>query len=398
MRRGIINRICISAATLVAVLASVPATGAAVAGPRAVYTETNLPAGNSVLWFARSGSGSLTQMRSYPTGGKGSPNSHAPHFPMVDSQNSVVINPQKTFLFAVNHGSGTITSFRIRRNGSLQPAEVVSSGGTGPASLAIRGDGLMYVVNEAPPANIRGYRVTASGLMRPISGTAKMLANPNASPGQVGFDHTGRFLVLSDRFGGTSDADPDYFEIFRLSRAGLPTALSPVRSLQQEPYAFSFTSRNEMLVTNGANNAPGASITSSYLLSGSGGLSQVAAQPTGQRSGCWLVTSANDRFAFVSNGGSLTILAYSLSPGGSFTNISPGGAIMISGLGGDLALTPRSDFLYVLTVDPSLFLSMNLNARDSIDGFRVGPNGSLTRVGTFAMGQLPFASSGLAAL
>ncbi len=71
---------------------------------------------------------------------------------------------------------------------------------------------------------------------------------------------------------------------------------------------------------------------------------------------------------------------------------------MISGLGGDLALSRGDKFLYVLNVDPSLFLTMDPNARSDVDAFRVGPDGQLTRIGTFAMGELPFTSSGLAAL
>jgi len=397
MARGVISgRFCFVAATVAAVLAAMPAVAnAASAAPRAVYTQTNLPTGNSVLWFARAGDGQLTLSRSYPTGGAGAPNSHS-HFPMTDSSRSLVINPQKTLLFVVNHGSGSVTSFRIRPSGALQRAAMVSSGGTGPASLAIRSDGLLYVVNEAPPARIRGFRVTARGLMSPISGSTRTLANPNSSPGQVGFDAGGRFLVVSDRFAGASEsAQPDYFEIFRLSRAGLPTALPAVPSVPQEPYAFAFTSRNEMVVTDAGNNAPGASFTSSYLFGAGGGLTQVTSEPTRQTAGCWIVITKDDRFAFVSSGFSTTILTYSLSAGGVFRDISP--ITAIGGLGGDLALTSGSEFLYALNTDPKL-LNHDLTARSAIDGFGVGSDGSLTRIGTFAMGKLPFTSSGLAAL
>jgi 6-phosphogluconolactonase (cycloisomerase 2 family) len=396
-----IGRICVLAATVASVLAAAAAAASgASAAPRAVtpavYTQTNLPSGNAVIWFTRSRSGALTQVRAYPTGGLGAPNSHS-HFPITDSSRSLVINPQRTLLFVVNHGSGSITSFRIRANGGLQRANVAPSGGTGPASLAIRADGLLYVVNEAPPARIRGFHVTAGGLMVPISGATRTLAYPNSSPGQVGFDRSGRFLVVTDRFGGTSEADQDYFEIFRLSRAGLPTALPPVRSVPPEPYAFAFTSRNEMIVADAANNAPGASFTSSYLFGGGGGLTPVKAEPTGQSAGCWIAITKDERFAFVTSGFSTTVLSYSLSRGGGFKNISPAGATPLSGIGGDVALTSGSEFLYALNIDPKL-VNMDLSARSDIDAYRVGRNGSLTRIGTFAMGQLPFTSSGLAAL
>ena len=394
-RAGVIGRVCLPAAILAAVLAAIPAVAGA--APRAVYTQTNQPAGNSVVWFARSSDGRLTQRRSFPTGGAGAPNFFS-HFPNTDSQGSVVINPQRTLLFAVNHGSRSITSFRILRDGGLQRAQIASSGGKGPASLTINANGILYVVNEAAPASIRGFRVTAGGRMSPISGSTRTLAHPESSPGQVGFDRSGRFLVVTDRFVGTSKAGQDYFEIFRISRAGRPVALPQVRSVPQEPYAFAFTSRNEMLIANAENNAPLASTTASYRLGPSGRFTRVAAQPTSQTAGCWLVISHNDRFAFVSNGGGPTVVAYSLSRGGAFRNISPGGLIMLSGLGGDVALSTGSAILYVLNTDPSGILARDPTAHADIDAFRVRHDGRTTRIGTFGMGRLPFTSSGLAAL
>ncbi len=394
-RAGMIGRICLAAAMAAAVLAAIPSVAAA--APRAVYTQTNQPTGNSVVWFERAGDGRLTQRRTYPTGGRGAPNFFS-HFPITDSQGSVVINPQKTLLFAVNHGSRSVTSFRIRPNGSLQRAQVVSSGGRGPSSLTINADGVLYVSNEARPARIQGFRVAAGGRMSPIGGSNRILAHPESSPGQVGFDRSGRFLVVTDRFVGPSTSGQDYFEIFRISRAGRPRALPQVRSVPQEPYAFAFTSRNEMLVANAENNAPLASTNASYRLGPDGGFTRVAAQPTSQTAGCWLVISHDDRFAFVSNGGNPTVLAYSLSRGGAFRNVGPGGVINLSGLGGDVALSAGSAFLYVLNTDPSGILARDPLAHADVDAFRVGADGRTTRIGTFGMGRLPFTSSGLAAL
>lgn len=387
------GRICLP---LAAVLATSPAVaGAASAGPRAVYTQTNQPTGNAVVWLARAADGKLTQRRSYRTGGVGAPNYYS-HFPNTDSQGSVVVNPQKTLLFAVNHGSGSVASFRIRRNGALRRAHIVSSGGKGPSSLAINANGILYVSNEGRPASIRGFRVTAQGRMRLIAGSTRTLAHPRSSPGQVGFDHSGRFLIVTARFAGMSKVDQDYFEIFRVSRAGRPGALPQMRSVPQEPYAFAFTSRNEMLVANAENNGPLASTTSSYRLGPDGGFTRVAAQPTSQTAGCWLTITDDDRFAFVSNGGAPTVIAYSMSRGGAFRNISP--LIKLSGLGGDVAVTPGNEFLYVLNTDPSGILNRDPKAHADVDAFRIGRDGRTTRIGTFAMGRLPFTTSGLAAL
>jgi 6-phosphogluconolactonase (cycloisomerase 2 family) len=211
----------------------------------------------------------------------------------------------------------------------------------------------------------------------------------------VGFDASGRILVVSDRFVGPSGAGQDSFEVFRPSRAGVLRAMPQLISVPQEPYAFAFTSRNEMLVANANNNAPLASTTSSYRLDPSGRFTRVAAQPTSQTAGCWIAITDDDRFAFVANGGAPTVVPYAISPGGGFRNLSPG-LIMISGLGGDVALSSGSAFLYVLNPDPSGILAFDRNAHADVDVFRVGKDGRTTRLGTF--GRLPFSSSGLVAL
>ena len=392
-----IGRICPPAAVAMALLAAIPAVaGAASAEPGAVYTQTNQPSGNSVVWYARSGDGRLTERGTYRTGGAGAPNYYS-GFPNTDSQGSVVINPQKTLLFAVNHGSRSVTSFRILGNGRLRRADIAASGGKGPASLTVNANGILYVVNEGAPARLQGYRVSAAGAMAPIGGPTT-LAHPRSSPGQVGFDATGRFLVVSDRFAGATKTDQDWFEIFRLSPDGRPVALPPVRSVPQEPYAFGFTSRNELLVANAENNGPLASTTTSYRFGAGGGFTRVAAQPTSQTAGCWLVITDDDRFAYVSNGGAPTVVAYAMSRGGAFRNISPGGLIRLSGLGGDVAVSSGSAFLYALNTDPSGILNKDPKARSDIDGFRIGRDGRVTRIGTFRTGRLPFTSSGLAVL
>jgi hypothetical protein len=395
-RAGTIGRICLPTAVLAAVLAAIPAVaGAAAPAPQAAYTQTNAAGANAIAWFARGSDGRLTQRAFVPTGGTGAPN-YFSGFPNTDSQGSVALNPQKTLLFAVNHGSRSITSFRILPSGRPQRADIAASGGKGPASLAVNANGILYVVNEARPARLQGYRVTATGKLQPLGGPTT-LRYPRSSPGQVGFDSTGRFLVVSARFGGAAKPDQDYFEVFRLRPDGRPQALPPVRSVPQEPYAFGFTSRNELLVANAENNTPLGSTTTSYRFGSGGGFTRVAAQPTSQTAGCWLVISDDDRFAYVSSGGAPTVVPYLMSAGGAFRN-TPGGLIKLTGLGGDVAVTPGSAFLYALNTDPSGILARDPNAHSDIDGFRIRRDGRVTKIGTFGTGRLPFTSSGLAVL
>ena len=84
--------------------------GARVVG--AVYTETNNPAGNKVVVFNRRANGRSFKRQAVATGGNGSTQSVGcgPGCPILDSNYAVVNDGQ--FVFAVNAGSDTVTSFR----------------------------------------------------------------------------------------------------------------------------------------------------------------------------------------------------------------------------------------------------------------------------------------------
>ena len=76
----------------------------------AVYVLSNQPAGNSVLRFDRQRDGSLVPNGKYPTGGTGTGGG-------LGSQGAVTVDDAGRYLYAVNAGSASLTSFRIRRDG-----------------------------------------------------------------------------------------------------------------------------------------------------------------------------------------------------------------------------------------------------------------------------------------
>lgn len=115
-----------------------------------VYTETDNanPGQNAVIAYAQNGSGQLTEIGSYNTGGTGVANPQGLLGP-DDSDKEVIASPNGQFVFAVNQGSNTVAEFRVLPNGSLQLVgnTAFSSGGTEPVSLAFA-DRRLYVVNR----------------------------------------------------------------------------------------------------------------------------------------------------------------------------------------------------------------------------------------------------------
>jgi 6-phosphogluconolactonase len=75
----------------------------------AVFVMTNAASGNEIIAYKRNGDGSLEQGRSFSTGGRGSGGVTDP----LGSQGSLTLTDDRSFLLAVNAGSGSISVFRV---------------------------------------------------------------------------------------------------------------------------------------------------------------------------------------------------------------------------------------------------------------------------------------------
>src|SRR6185436_3822276 len=155
----------------------------------AVYVLSNQPTGNSVIRFDRSRDGSLVAAGEYPTGGTGTGGS-------LSSQGAVTIDDAGRYLYAVNAGSGSVTSFRIRRDG-LQLIDTAPSGGTMPTSVTVHGD-LVYVLNAGGAGNISGFSVH-QGDLQPLAGSMRPLSAAGTQPAEVAFSPDGDRVVVSER-------------------------------------------------------------------------------------------------------------------------------------------------------------------------------------------------------
>ena len=191
----LMRRILRGAVMVLVVLATAavfaPTAASASSGmPGAVYVLTNAPAGNEVLVYGRGGDGSLTPAGSFATGGAGSGAG-------LGSQNAVIVSDDHQLLFAVNAGSNSISSFRIRPDG-LELAGTASSGGSMPTSVAFR-RGLLYVLNAGVPNNVTGFTVAGDGILTPLTDSTRPLSAASTSPAQVGFDDDGTTVIVAER-------------------------------------------------------------------------------------------------------------------------------------------------------------------------------------------------------
>jgi len=326
----------------------------------AVFVQTDNLAGNAISVYDRHPGGTLSAAGTYATGGLGGQLAGS----VVDhlaSQNSLVYDSQVGELFAVNAGSNTVSVFDVDGD-RLHLRQVLSSGGTFPASIAVHDD-LVYVLNGTGGGEIQGFRLVGNGDLQPIAGSGRALGlNPAATPqfvttpGDIAFSPDGGQLLV------TTKANTNAIDVFGIGWNGEPSATPVVNSEPGDvPFSLAFQGFNQVDVGEAGPNA-----VASFELHGNGTLTQVSSVATGGAATCWLVADGPQLFA--GNAGSATESSVSSSWSGALsltatTNTDPGTV--------DAATSPEGRYLYVQT-----------GANGIVDEFAVGFGGSLTEVGS----------------
>jgi 6-phosphogluconolactonase len=369
--------------------ASMLLLGAATANAT-VYVETNTAPHNFVQTFHRAANGSLVAGPRYATGGVGNPGKNPPlGIPFLDTSNSVQLSPDGSLLFAVNAGDNTVSSFQVTDDG-LVLADREPTLGERPVSVAVSGNGLLYVLNSTKgSASITGFRVSTGGELTPLEGSHRATSAPTKDlPASVNFDATGRVVVVADR--GANKLD-----LFLLNERGVPRERVTRPSTGQGPYSVAFTDHDTMIVSNEHFPKVSKSSVSSYRLivpePESGG--QLKLIPIGSVSAhaggaCWTVITPNESYVFVTAPFSHKIDAFRIGENGKLTPVTKSSHVAHPpGLTLDEGLSHNGGFLYVL--DSAKF------ATDRVLSYRVNADGTLTLAGRSA----PFqgSASGLAA-
>jgi 6-phosphogluconolactonase (cycloisomerase 2 family) len=365
LRRALALLVASSAITLG--FAVSPAVAMAAPSPGAVYVLSNQPSGNAVLVFDRAADGSLTAAGSYATGGTGTGGG-------LGSQGAVILDASGRHLYAVNAGSGTITSFRVRHDG-LEQIDVAPSGGSMPTSLTVAGD-LLYVLNAGGAGSINGLTID-DGHLEPLAGSARALSGGATAPAQVSFTPDGDQLLVTER--ATQRID-----VFDVGADGLATGPTVVASAGATPFGFGFDNKDHAIVSEAFGGAADASAVSSYDLVG-GGLQTVSASvPTTETAACWIAVTANGKFAYAGNAGTASVTGYRVSPDGSLTILDADGKTGSATAGiTDLAVSRNSQFLYGRV------------GNGTVAAWSINANGSLVDLG--AVPGLPVGAAGIAA-
>jgi 6-phosphogluconolactonase (cycloisomerase 2 family) len=340
---------------------------------KVVFVQTNEPAGNRIVVYDRGADGRLSEAGVYPTGGLGGVAAPGTESDTLGSQGSLAYDSAHRVLLAVNAGSDTVSTFRVRGD-RLRLVDVEASGGQFPASIAVH-DGLVYVLNAGGTGIVQGFRLSRHGVT-PISGSARSLglANTNppnflTSPGQVGFTPDGVKLLVTTKASGSA------IDVFSVGSDGLLSA-TPVVNASATPVPFAFTFDPAGRLVSGE---AGTSSVTTYQIQPGGMLTDPRSQSDGQVALCWILRVGG--FYYVSNTGSNTLSSFEIDASGQPSLLS---AVAATTNPGPIDLASSDDFLYAQT-----------GINGTVDEFHVVGDGTLEPLGTVA--GLPSGIEGIAA-
>jgi 6-phosphogluconolactonase len=313
----------------------------------AVYSLTNAAAGNAVIVYTRAADGSLSSAGAdVSTGGRGSGAG-------LGSQGALILSDDGAWLFAVNAGSNTISSFSVGTSG-VHLVSQAPSGGIDPISLSFS-HGLLYVLNAGSSA-IAGFTVGSNGVISqaPIPGSVQQLSAAGTSPEEITFNPTASVLLVTEKGGGQ-------VESFIVNRDGSATGPYTYSTGAVGPYAIAWDANGNPILADA-----GIGALSSYTLSPLGLLHPISLQvPDSRAAPCWIVVTSDGKYAFTANAHDGTISSYSVGAGGNLTLIKSvaAGPVAVPLL--DLALSNDNQYLY------------GVDAGSTV-AYRIGPGGSLT--------------------
>ncbi len=389
-----------------------------------LYMQTN-ETRNAVIHYLRSASGMITEAERVATGGSGSgefkPISGQESAPNAfEGAGSVILAPDRRFLFTTNGGDNSVSSFRVGEDGRLTLLDVKPTGnpvegrsGTAKSLAYAPSSGTLFVLHSFGPDHVRLMSVDGEGKLtaRPERYTVNTHGKTNrvstmvvVSPDEklvfvgVVFDEpivsTGLYpdgspILWVQRGGGAFHSiaanapDPDGLAVFPLREDG---SLGTARFYDAgggSPFYLAFLhSRPNTFVIGyavGDGCAMGTIERDSKISIGP--LAKIDTSAGVPSELCWLAVSPDDRMVFATNFGYSNVSSYHINDSGLEIAQDPAcpkvpGDGTARGLCGDVTSGPSDSWI---TPDGAYFYQIYGNAAKLV-GYATQPDGSLKEI------------------
>jgi 6-phosphogluconolactonase (cycloisomerase 2 family) len=389
-----------------------------------LYMQTN-EVKNAVVHYHRSANGTLTEVERVATGGAGSgtfkPISGQDSAPnSFEGAGSVILSPDRRFLFATNGGDNSVSSFTVGKEGRLalldtKPTGNAVEGRSGTAkSLAYDASrGMLYVLHSFGPDHLKLMSVSSDGKLTPRMEryTANTETKLNRVPTMAVLSPDGKFLLVGTTFdlpiaiSGTypdgspilwvqgpdgkykvvaSNApDPDGLVVFRINSDGTLGEPSFHDGGAGSPFYIAFLHNRPDTFVIGY--AVGDGVAMGHIDEdgriGIGPLEPIDTSNGKPAELCWLAVSPDDRSLYGTNFGYSNISSFRLDGGEISVAKDPAcpkvrGDGTARGLCGDITSGPSDNWI---TPDGAFLYQIYGNASRLV-GYATQPDGSLSEV------------------
>ena len=195
---------------------------------------------NCVIHYLRAPDGTITEVERVFTGGAGSgvfkPVSGQASAPNAfEGAFSVILTPDRRFLFTTNGGDNSVSSFAVGADGKLTLLDAKRTGnivngqsGTAKALAYSPSHSTLFVLHAFGPDHLRLMSVDEEGKLtaRPERYTVNTMDWPNRVATMAAFTADEKFLVVGTTFDEPAKANPDGTPIIWIEKNGAPHSIA----------------------------------------------------------------------------------------------------------------------------------------------------------------------------
>ena len=303
-----------------------------------VFVMTNDTVKNEVLAYQRQRDGSFALRGSFATGGRGSGGTTDP----LQSQGSLTLSGNHNLLFAINAGSGTISSFHLL-GGLPILVDQETTGGAFPVAVAEH-NGTVYVLNAGGNGAIVAFRADGLGHLSQIPNSTAHLTATNSGGSSISVSPNGRTLVVIEKA-------PENIDTFPINPDGTLGTVVTNHSVTAGIFATVFTPGGQLIVSEDQPDGTDVSSISSYTINANGTITAISQSiPSFGDGNCWNAITPNGKFVYADNSATSTIAGFSVGSNGALTPI--GGTIVASYPAAttnlDMVVSGDGNYLYTL--------------------------------------------------
>ena len=204
-----------------------------------LYMQTN-EVKNAIIHYLRAPDGTITEVERIPTGGAGSglfkPVSGQASAPNAfEGAFSVILTPDRRFLFTTNGGDNSVSSFDVSQDGKLTLLDAKRTGnivdgrsGTASALAYSPSHRTLFVLHSFGPDHLRLMSVDEEGKLtaRPEGYTVNTPDKPNRVATMAALTADEKFLVVGTTFDEPAHANPDGTPILWVQKNGAPHSIA----------------------------------------------------------------------------------------------------------------------------------------------------------------------------